>query len=104
MAVEPLRVDGVQPADATTQVGLRRLYQQPVFSLEQTVGKACPARLRHLPAEQQQKLLAVAVFEEDRLSGVAARADVVERARILKAQGSRHDAIMLAEAAGDGKP
>jgi hypothetical protein len=89
--VEPLRVDRVEPTDPPPETALGSLDQQPVLIGEQAVAVAQPAVLGDFPAEKLQELAAVAVLQEDRLAAITACADMVNGARELNPQRSRHE-------------
>jgi hypothetical protein len=69
----------IELAHATGQISLRRLDQQMVVIVHHTVGMAQPPEAIDHVAKYCQKSLPVNLIVNDRLSGIPAARDVIDR-------------------------
>ena len=92
MAIEGLGVDPVELAHGPRQIGVGRLYNQVKVVVHQAIGVQQQMKPSNDARQHIEEPLPVLVIHEDVLPGVAARGDMVERARKFKAQRSGHEA------------
>jgi hypothetical protein len=95
-AIEPLRVNAVEPTHPGRQIRPGSLQQQVVVIAHQAEAVASPAEIGGDISESHQEALAIAVVHEDESRVVATRRDVVERSLELDAWWPRHDHSKLA--------
>jgi hypothetical protein len=104
-AVEPHRVNAVQPLHPARQLRLRRLDEQVEVVVEQVPRVQLPAETPRHVDEQLEPRFAIAVVEDDRpLFHAAAGHVVVRRARQLAARDPRHAADAIAPSAAAKPP
>ena len=90
--VELQRLDAVELAHTTCQIGVCRLDQQMVVIAHQAIGVTDPVALFANPPLQGKKTRAIRIILIDRLAPTTTRRHVIRRTRKFQPQRSRHAA------------
>jgi hypothetical protein len=88
--IEALCVAAVQTPHAATEIRLGRFNEQMIMVIHQTVGIALPLLLENFGPQAGQEVVAIRIIEKDRLSGIAPRCEVIERAGVFQPQLASH--------------
>ena len=88
--VETGRVSAQKPFHARDQIGLRRFDNQMKMVQPQTIGMHLPAGLAADFAQRFQETLPIPVIFENRFPPITSIHHVIDRARILDTEFSRH--------------
>lgn len=87
-----LRVESIELPHPARQIGLRRFDQEMIVIVHQTIRMTQPAEPIHHMRDDGQETAPVGVVDNDRLPGIAATGNVIDRTLKLEAERTRHEA------------